>query len=769
MEICELEQSYYELLLHCLITEAIDYDIASFKMPTSDYFPLALPGIINYIQANKPSDWASYFIGQIGAVEALIDRSSPDLTELSQEDSFALNPLAYFGALTASTVPSTALYMVASPLGRVHFIHHLTHSRLPDGSSSFYGLSQFGAAASLVRIPNEAFILPPKVRGLPAALILKRESFSTDGVPPDAFLQYSYRPLVPLPQFVSSFLLGTRMVDTNSTVPALDVLKALQSATASMDAAVPEDRDTELDWHTDSDFLVSFLFLANSAVENEFGVNLRGIEAAQASPDLAAWVSSCHLVLRGDDSDSDDDRKPAASSPPTTTADSTTPSPANHTPAVPHRRPHRRPADTSILATDVRRMLQDNHEVVEQLKQNLSQSLAVQKTLADAYTKDKDASAHTNKCWAKINADRRRMALAAASTDGENPARSLPATGLDFLASSVSSAKSVLEQFVQSHFPKYMVSYQSLLVLHFHSLLLIWSRSDVPDGFSVFFTPSSRPEVGDSRAAIMAGLEESNRAGFSAETVQAHTRVCTPSVPDSYTNLLHQVQNFSALFVIMFGENSRIAVTLSLLVDEIESNENDLSILLTSDKDFALKFLFNIDNVVQRFFRHILSHSIGVQATNILSELTDLFDDIKALKFHGPVVPAQLITLVRPASQPRQSNSDVASGVSKKRKVKNSSRNAHWTLRTGENFSIFSSQKASAPSILQTPICLKFHILGTCQSSCPRASTHIPLSGNSASQFSAFVNNCRSPSSAPAPGSAGPVTSGVSNPAPPVP
>ena len=132
------------------------------------------------------------------------------------------------------------------------------------------------------------------------------------------------------------------------------------------------------------------------------------------------------------------------------------------------------------------------------------------------------------------------MALAAASTDGENPAGSLPATGLEFLALSVSSAKSDLESFVQTHFPKYMVSYQSLLVLHFHSLLLIWSRSDVPDGFSVFFTPSCCPEVGDSRAAIMAGLEESNQAGFSAETVQAQTQAYKLSVPDSYTNLLHR-------------------------------------------------------------------------------------------------------------------------------------------------------------------------------------------------------------------------------------
>mmetsp|Transcript_9425 Transcript_9425/g.13998 ORF Transcript_9425/g.13998 Transcript_9425/m.13998 type:complete len:87 (-) Transcript_9425:58-318(-) len=59
----------------------------------------------------------------------------------------------------------------------------------------------------------------------------------------------------------------------------------------------------------------------------------------------------------------------------------------------------------------------------------------------------------------------------------------------------------------------------------------------------------------------MAGLEESDRAGFSAETVQAQTRACKASVPDSCTNLLHQVQNFYALFVVVFGKDFRIAAT----------------------------------------------------------------------------------------------------------------------------------------------------------------------------------------------------------------
>ena len=177
--------------------------------------------------------------------------------------------------------------------------------------------------------------------------------------------------------------------------------------------------------------------------------------------------------------------------------------------------------------------------------------------------------------------------------------------------------------------------------------------------------------------------------------------------------------------------------------------------MISSDQDFVLKFLFNIDTVVQRFFRHLLSHSIGFQATNILSELTDMFVDIGAFKFHGPFIPCDLLKLVRPKHQPvnqKQPSSDPASGAPKRRKVKNEYKDSRWSLRSGEDFEMFYSQKTNVPSILQTPICLKYHIIGNCTSSCPRAATHIPLTGDTASQMMSFVNNCRSSSTSTAPG-----------------
>ena len=171
--------------------------------------------------------------------------------------------------------------------------------------------------------------------------------------------------------------------------------------------------------------------------------------------------------------------------------------------------------------------------------------------------------------------------------------------------------------------------------------------------------------------------------------------------------------------------------------------------MIGSNQDFVLKFLFNIDNVVQRFFKYLISHSIDCQAMAILSELTDMFDVINSFTYQGPHIPSKLSLLVRSNHQPPsgQSGSGSATGTPKKRKIKNEHKDARWALRTGESFGNFFAQRDVVPTILQTPICLKYHILGNCTSSCPRASTHIQLSGDMASQMSTFVNKCRSASS----------------------
>ena len=168
---------------------------------------------------------------------------------------------------------------------------------------------------------------------------------------------------------------------------------------------------------------------------------------------------------------------------------------------------------------------------------------------------------------------------------------------------------------------------------------------------------------------------------------------------------------------------------------------------LRSSSEFALGLLITIDSVVQRFFYAISSQPIGSEATIVLDELTNIMHKVASFRFPAPLIPFALCQLIIPidssSSQQKHEHSSDSLAAHNKKIVRNERINARWTNWTGENFSVFSAHKAQAPSISGVPVCLKFHILGSCFSNCPCTSTHVPLTGDALEQMSEFTKNCR--------------------------
>ena len=177
-------------------------------------------------------------------------------------------------------------------------------------------------------------------------------SFSTDGMLDADFVRYSSWPIVPIPYILSSFLIGTNLVDMDTAVPAVDVLRALKAACDSLDVA---DGELQLDWYADSEFLIPFLFLADSAVPTHFGVDLS--QPVKLTASLTTWVSRCHSVLGGG--------ADAAVAHTTATASTATTAPAaadTTMPALPHSTTNPG-ADAGPPATAAKQAIQD--EVIE--------------------------------------------------------------------------------------------------------------------------------------------------------------------------------------------------------------------------------------------------------------------------------------------------------------------------------------------------------------------------------------------------------------------
>ena len=131
----------------------------------------------------------------------------------------------------------------------------------------------------------------------------------------------------------------------------------------------------------------------------------------------------------------------------------------------------------------------------------------------------------------------------------------------------------------------------------------------------------------------------------------------------------------------------------------------------------------------------------------VLDELTMIMHKVPSFGFLTPLIPIALRRLIIPvdssSSQHKRESSTDSLAVRKKKTVRNERISAWWAKRTGKNFSIFSAHKAHAPLISGAPICLKYHILGSCSSNCSRISTHVPLTGDAFTQMSELVKNCR--------------------------
>ena len=178
-----------------------------------------------------------------------------------------------------------------------------------------------------------------------------------------------------------------------------------------------------------------------------------------------------------------------------------------------------------------------------------------------------------SKHWNQLSSDKCQMALSTASIDGELITMTLPTSGTEFFLVYATSAKSVIKNYVGSMFPMLVVSYLPLLIHYLQNLMIVWSQGDCSEGVSIFFTPSCMPDTGAFRPDLASNLEASQGGRFSAEMVQGQTNAMRTFFPARFMELLHQAQNFYAIFAGIFGIKSCITESLAFVMSKINKNK----------------------------------------------------------------------------------------------------------------------------------------------------------------------------------------------------
>ena len=102
------------------------------------------------------------------------------------------------------------------------------------------------------------------------------------------------RPLIPIPNFLASYILGELSGEASSFVSPSTMLKAVMTACKSLSEAVNKSINVTFDWEEECECVLQYLLAASGA---GFGVNINQVPVVEMSGELSTWLSDVHSML----------------------------------------------------------------------------------------------------------------------------------------------------------------------------------------------------------------------------------------------------------------------------------------------------------------------------------------------------------------------------------------------------------------------------------------------------------------------------------------
>ena len=384
---------------------------------------------------------------------------------------------------------------------------------------------------------------------------------------------------------------------------------------------------------------------------------------------------------------------------------------------------------TPSNGTDTSDMLKELSTSVQALSQ------AAQLGLTHQMTQPAAKSKHS---FEKFPDAVQQMILFAGSPDSETPLAAPPASLRDLLACKNSTAaKQYLSHVMQKEYKCLCVIPQSLAMAVYQGCFL-WDNRATPTNFSIFYLgePTTR---GDSHSkTLMYNMKITEGEGLSQADFDEVTK-STLHFPTSAHELQTQIQNFIGLVSVIFGRNSNLVAQLYTWEAHVQDNFIMYKMGHENSKNFFTQVLYAIDTRVQNFLRSCKDSSSRLQVKDSYldfdrhqSEIDDgvFFIRTPSLKDSSPSEPS-------PNKRARTS-----SGKDNDQAVTNTKLLQQCKLATGENYhQTFLKKGVAQPKQDGKPICLNFHIRGSCTKSCRRS--HKPLTQESTKDLIAFCAECR--------------------------
>ena len=364
------------------------------------------------------------------------------------------------------------------------------------------------------------------------------------------------------------------------------------------------------------------------------------------------------------------------------------------------------------------------------------------------------------KAWRKLDAYSKKGILFASSTDGITTPDLPTEKFLQILTCKNGAA--VIRLFLH-WYPRLDLIIQPGMATNMYKGIY----TSVPDPFAVntfspFFTPPARAGFCNTSNDELNLLELSSTTLNLSEARIKQMTTSKPFLELNSSNFLPTMKNYEAVVTAIFGQDSLLALPISDLVADFTDNELHYYRCFQQFKCFGLWLTDRIHFHQQAILHECHSASniedVKFHSHNLQHELKE----IKMMTFQAsvptwcePIIKesnnknSRLFSELDTNTAPGGAGKEKDRRPNKKVKVENPTPDQAVLLKSHETYSkLVHFKNIQQCSHLSVQIngkyaCNNYHIRGHCHAGCPRASTHIQLTGQDKTNFRSFVTALR--------------------------
>ena len=317
-----------------------------------------------------------------------------------------------------------------------------------------------------------------------------------------------------------------------------------------------------------------------------------------------------------------------------------------------------------------------------------------------------------------------------------------------FKTSSISKAQQFLENQLEAKGIECTVP-TAVANLWLHGCFL-WTNPLTPSGIASSVIASKDIIFNDSiHEGILLDFSTKHEISKNSLSKLTKTQVIYPNSIEPMIERIEAILVFTNLF---FEDKSYLSQGLKILLTLCKTNKTLLRTKLYLDRMFIAKFLFSIDDRINKWLSECSRVASVDQTCMELVDFGTLITDLKLNRFYCDL-PDSIKMIAN--DQDLQKDNTTNQGIKKRKAndsiskqspkiIVNDDLRNEWKLPEGESWQLWRHKVGQAPTLqCKAKPCLKYHIKGSCFEDCTNKASHTNLVGEDYKKTDEFIRKTR--------------------------